>query len=99
MVMDSMGICDTDLRERMGQSASISETQRLIKLLMNTLNRAITQGASGAEVAAETLERVSAEGLDLVRSEATDLDLRSRVKDEEPSTQDFLEVSVLFMVL
>ncbi|XP_062396653.1 protein TASOR [Sardina pilchardus] len=93
MVMDSMGICDTDLRDRVGPT---SETHRLIKLLMSTLNRAITHGASGAEVAAETLERVSAEGLGLElglgRAEATDLDLRSRVKDEEPSsTQDYLE--------
>ncbi|KAG5282460.1 hypothetical protein AALO_G00056270 [Alosa alosa] len=94
MVMDSMGICDTDLRERVGPT---SETHRLIKLLMSTLNRAITHGATGAELAAETLERVSAEGLGmelglgLGRAEATDLDLRSRVKEEEPSTQDYLE--------
>ncbi|XP_063065427.1 protein TASOR isoform X3 [Engraulis encrasicolus] len=110
MVMDSIGICDTDLRERMGQSSSssgggggsggdpsVQETHRLLKLLMSMLNRAIVPGATGAaELAAETLERVSAEalglGLDQVRSETSDLDLRARAKeDEPPPAQEYLE--------
>ncbi|XP_031421796.2 protein TASOR isoform X2 [Clupea harengus] len=90
MMMDSIGMCDTDLRERVGQNESITETHRLFNLVMSTI---MAHGASGEEVAAETLELVGAEGLGLdpARTEATDLDLRARVKEEEQPTQDYLE--------
>ncbi|XP_017270642.1 protein TASOR isoform X2 [Kryptolebias marmoratus] len=42
-VMESMGIYDTDLRARNNASA-VNETQRLLKILLATLNRAVTQG-------------------------------------------------------
>lgn len=42
-VIESMGIYDTDLRARDNTSA-VSETQRLLKILLTTLDRAVTQG-------------------------------------------------------
>lgn len=44
--MESMGIYDTDLRA-CGNSSStaVSETQRLIKILLSTLNKAVAQGS------------------------------------------------------
>ncbi|KAL1021572.1 hypothetical protein UPYG_G00015030 [Umbra pygmaea] len=46
-VMESMGIYDTDLRDRSdsSQAASANETQRLLKILLATLNKAMAQGA------------------------------------------------------
>lgn len=45
-VMESMGIYDTDLRARGNPNASaVNETQRLLKILLATLNKAVTQGA------------------------------------------------------
>ncbi|XP_045065491.1 protein TASOR isoform X2 [Coregonus clupeaformis] len=47
-VMESMGI--TDLRDRgnTSQAASANETQRLLKILLSTLNKAMAQGAAAA---------------------------------------------------
>ncbi|XP_034028531.1 protein TASOR isoform X2 [Thalassophryne amazonica] len=45
-VMESMGIYDTDLRSRTNTDASsVHETQRLLKILLTTLNKAMTQGS------------------------------------------------------
>lgn len=45
-VMESMGIYDTDLRARGNANAStVNETQRLIKILLATLNKAVAQGS------------------------------------------------------
>ncbi|XP_068188803.1 protein TASOR [Antennarius striatus] len=45
-VMESMGIYDTDLRARGNANAStVNETQRLLKILLTTLNKAVTQGS------------------------------------------------------
>ncbi|KAM4610572.1 protein TASOR isoform 3-T3 [Polymixia lowei] len=45
-VMESMGIYDTDLRARgNAHSSSVNETQRLLKILLATLNKAMTQGS------------------------------------------------------
>ncbi|XP_037540737.1 protein TASOR isoform X2 [Nematolebias whitei] len=41
-VIESMGIYDTDLRAR--DTSAVNETQRLLKILLATLNRAVTQG-------------------------------------------------------
>ncbi|KAM6924531.1 protein TASOR [Xenentodon cancila] len=44
-VMESMGIYDTDLRSRSNPNTSgIGETQRLLKILLATLNKAMAQG-------------------------------------------------------
>ncbi|XP_068603002.1 protein TASOR [Brachionichthys hirsutus] len=43
-VMESMGIYDTDLRAR-GNAATVNETQRLLKILLTTLNKAVAQGS------------------------------------------------------
>ncbi|XP_029974464.1 protein TASOR isoform X2 [Salarias fasciatus] len=45
-VMESMGIYDTDLRARGNANPSaVSEAQRLLKILLATLNKAVTQGS------------------------------------------------------
>lgn len=45
-VMESMGIYDTDLRARGNANASaVNETQRLLKILLATLNKAVAQGS------------------------------------------------------
>nr|XP_020485190.1 protein TASOR-like isoform X1 [Labrus bergylta] len=45
-VMESMGIYDTDLRARGNTNASaVNETQRLLKILLATLNKAVAQGS------------------------------------------------------
>ncbi|XP_074537482.1 protein TASOR isoform X2 [Halichoeres trimaculatus] len=45
-VMESMGIYDTDLRARGNANTSaVSETQRLLKILLATLNKAVAQGS------------------------------------------------------
>ncbi|XP_041802387.1 protein TASOR isoform X2 [Chelmon rostratus] len=45
-VMESMGIYDTDLRARGSANASaVNETQRLLKILLATLNKAVAQGS------------------------------------------------------
>ncbi|CAB1329264.1 unnamed protein product [Coregonus sp. 'balchen'] len=49
-VMESMGIYDTNLRDRgnSSQASSSNETQRLLKILLSTLNKAMAQGAAAA---------------------------------------------------
>ncbi|KAF6730402.1 Protein FAM208A [Oryzias melastigma] len=50
-VMESMGIYDTDLRARGNADASaVNETQRLLKILLATLNKAVSQGAIAPQV-------------------------------------------------
>ncbi len=45
-VMESMGIYDTDLRAHGSANASaVNETQRLLKILLATLNKAVAQGS------------------------------------------------------
>ncbi|XP_040008857.1 protein TASOR isoform X2 [Xiphias gladius] len=45
-VMESMGIYDTDLRARGNTNTSaVNETQRLLKILLATLNKAVAQGS------------------------------------------------------
>ncbi|KAM8862742.1 LOW QUALITY PROTEIN: protein TASOR-like [Spinachia spinachia] len=46
-VMESMGIYDTDLRAHAGGPA-VNETQRLLKILLATLNKAVAQGSVSA---------------------------------------------------
>uniref|UniRef100_A0A3B4F3W8 Transcription activation suppressor b n=1 Tax=Pundamilia nyererei TaxID=303518 RepID=A0A3B4F3W8_9CICH len=49
-VMESMGIYDTDLRARGNTNTSaVSETQRLLKILLATLNKAVAQGSVSAD--------------------------------------------------
>lgn len=44
--MESMGIYDTDLRARGNTNAlAVNETQRLLKILLATLNKAVAQGS------------------------------------------------------
>lgn len=48
--MESMGIYDTDLRARAhdnprANASAVSETQRLLKILLATLNKAVHQGS------------------------------------------------------
>lgn len=48
--MESMGIYDTDLRARGNANASaVNETQRLLKILLATLNKAVAQGSMSVQ--------------------------------------------------
>ncbi|XP_071020796.1 protein TASOR-like isoform X2 [Oncorhynchus clarkii lewisi] len=51
-VMESMGIYNTDLRDRgnSSQASSANETQRLLKILLSTLNKAMAQGAAATDL-------------------------------------------------
>lgn len=45
-VMESMGIYDTDLRTHGNDnSTAVNETQRLLKILLTTLKKAVSQGS------------------------------------------------------
>lgn len=49
-VMESMGIYDTDLRARTNtNSSAVNETQRLLKVLLATLRKAVAQGSLSVE--------------------------------------------------
>ncbi|XP_022047738.2 protein TASOR isoform X1 [Acanthochromis polyacanthus] len=51
-VMESMGIYDTDLRARGNANANastVNETQRLLKILLATLNKAVAQGSMSVQ--------------------------------------------------
>lgn len=49
-VMESMGIYDTDLRAHGNTNTStVNETQRLLKILLATLNKAVAQGSMSAQ--------------------------------------------------
>ncbi|XP_035512430.1 protein TASOR isoform X1 [Morone saxatilis] len=49
-VMESMGIYDTDLRAHGNTNASaVNETQRLLKILLATLNKAVAQGSMSVQ--------------------------------------------------
>ncbi|XP_016111975.1 protein TASOR-like isoform X2 [Sinocyclocheilus grahami] len=80
VVMDSMGLCDTDLRERVTQSATLQDTHALLKLFLGTLNR-MAQNTASSQPA---ILPKSVEGHDPSDSTAhCDLDLRGRRADEE----------------
>ncbi|XP_042568916.1 protein TASOR-like isoform X1 [Cyprinus carpio] len=82
VVMDSMGLCDTDLRERVTQSATLRDTHALLKLFLSTLNR-MAQSSNTASSQPPILPK-SVEGHDPSDSAAhCDLDLRGRRADEE----------------
>ncbi|XP_066527502.1 protein TASOR [Hoplias malabaricus] len=49
-VMDNMGLCNTELQERVSHSASLQDTQALLKLFLSALNR-VAQGSSAAAAA------------------------------------------------
>uniref|UniRef100_A0A672NFG4 Uncharacterized LOC107560869 n=1 Tax=Sinocyclocheilus grahami TaxID=75366 RepID=A0A672NFG4_SINGR len=89
-VMDSMGLCDTDLRERMTPSPTLQDTHALLKLFLSTLNR-MAQNSTTASSQPAMLPK-SAERHDPSDSAAhCDLDLRGRRADEEQVNQDYLE--------
>ena len=79
-VMESMGIYDTDLRERGGaQGSSNKNTQQLLKILLDTLNKAVAQGAAGEQPSLGTGRGEPELGLG---------------KPQQPPRQDYLEVSL-----
>lgn len=48
-VMENMGINDTDLRAHGPHTSAVGETQRLLKILLATLNKAMAQGSMSNE--------------------------------------------------
>lgn len=89
--MDSMGLCDTDLRDRVTQSPTLRDTHALLKLFLSTLNRmALNSNTASSQPA---MLPKSAERHDPSDSAVhSDLDLRGRRDDEEQVNQDYLEV-------
>lgn len=84
-VMESMGIYDTDLRARSSNSNSLNETQRLLKMLLATLNRAVVMPPAPANHAEPPT------GAGRVEPAVPDPDLRPRA---EPASQtNYTEVS------
>ncbi|XP_078144495.1 protein TASOR isoform X2 [Centroberyx gerrardi] len=80
-VMESMGIYDTDLRARgNAHSSSVNETQRLLKILLATLNKAMTQGS----VSEQPNHGEPSAGTGRREPSIPDPDLR---KQEEPASQ------------
>lgn len=84
-VMESMGIYDTDLRDRgnTSQASSANETQRLLKILLSTLNKAMVQGAAAAPTDLPDQVEPSTE------NPLTGAPIEGRV---EQARQDFFEV-------
>lgn len=99
VVMDSMGLCDTDLRERATQSPTLRDTHALLKLFLSTLNKMAQSSTTASNQPAMLPKNV--EEHDLTESLThCDLDLRGRRVNEEQVTQDYLEVWIgLFLVL
>ncbi|CAL8367828.1 unnamed protein product [Lota lota] len=87
-VMESMGIYDTDLRATRANAhgSSVSETQRLLKILLATLNKAMSQGGAGE--AANHGETSKQEGGARREPVIPDPDLR---KPEEPPQTNYAE--------
>lgn len=82
-VMESMGIYDTDLRAHGNTNASsVNETQRLLKILLATLNKAVAQGSM-----ANHGEPSSGSGRGEVSFPEQDLK-----KNEPPSQTNYTEV-------
>ncbi|XP_028265806.1 protein TASOR isoform X2 [Parambassis ranga] len=85
-VMESMGIYDTDLRARRNANASaVGETQRLLKILLATLNKAVTQGSMSEH--SNHGEPSSCSGR--IESVFNDPDLRKQ--NEPPSQTNYTE--------
>ncbi|KAI4886410.1 hypothetical protein NFI96_015341 [Prochilodus magdalenae] len=105
-VMDNMGLCDTDLQEQVSHSASLQDTQALLKLFLSALKR-VAQGSTAAAAAVAAAAAATAtppsstlqpDSLGTKRAleppEPTthcDRDLRTKHTDEEQVTQDYLE--------
>lgn len=88
--MESMGIYNTDLRDRVNssQASSANETQRLLKILLSTLNKAMVQGAAAAP--ADLPDHVEpSTGSATTENPLTGSPIEGRV---EQARQDFFEV-------
>ncbi|XP_044067733.1 protein TASOR isoform X2 [Siniperca chuatsi] len=80
-VMESMGIYDTDLRARGNTNTSaVNETQRLLKILLSTLNKAVAQGS----MSVQSNHGEPSTGSGRVEPVIPDPDLR---KQNEPASQ------------
>uniref|UniRef100_A0A672HN73 Transcription activation suppressor b n=1 Tax=Salarias fasciatus TaxID=181472 RepID=A0A672HN73_SALFA len=86
-VMESMGIYDTDLRARGNANPSaVSEAQRLLKILLATLNKAVTQGS----VSGPANHGEPSTGSGQVELAFSDPDLRAQI--EQTSQTNYTEV-------
>lgn len=93
-VMESMGIYDTDLRARGNTNASaVNETQRLLKILLATLNKAVAQGS----MSVQSNHGEPSTGSGRVEPAFPDPDLR---KQNEPASQtNYTEVRFKRLIL
>lgn len=81
-VMESMGLYDTDLRAQgNAHVTAVSETQRLLKILLATLNKAVAQGSVPVPVQSNHGEPSA--GSERREPATPDPDLR---KQEEPAS-------------
>lgn len=91
-VMESMGIYDTDLRAH-GNTSEVSETQRLLKILLATLNKAVAH--SSAAVQSNHGEPSTGSG----RVDPVVPDPDRKKQNEPPSQTNYTEVRYKQLVL
>uniref|UniRef100_W5L8S8 Transcription activation suppressor b n=1 Tax=Astyanax mexicanus TaxID=7994 RepID=W5L8S8_ASTMX len=100
-VMDDMGLCDTDLREQVTNSASLQDTQALLKLFLSALNK-VAQGSTAAAAAvAAAADAITATPAASTQHQDSsgppeptthcDRDLRPKPAEQDQTTQDYLE--------
>lgn len=93
-VMESMGIYDTDLRSRGNtNSSAVGETQRLLKILLATLNKAVAQGSVSVQSNHGEPSTGSA------KAEPVFHDAESRKQNEPASQTNYTEVSYKRVIL
>lgn len=93
-VMESMGIYDTDLRAHGNtNSSAVSETQRLLKILLATLNKAVAQGS--LTVQSNHGEPSTGSG----RGEPAVPEPEHKKPDEPAAQTNYTEVNVLIVVV
>ncbi|XP_035378357.1 protein TASOR isoform X2 [Electrophorus electricus] len=93
-VMDSMGLCDTDLRERVAHGASVQDTQALLKLFFSAIKKIAQSPGPAAATSALAPQPQDGPGPEPAREpgeHAARSDLRSRHAEEEQTVQEYLE--------
>ncbi|XP_065142092.1 protein TASOR [Paramisgurnus dabryanus] len=92
VMMDNMGLCDTDLRDRETQSPNVRDTHTLLKLFLSMINKMgqNSNTPSGQHMMLPNSMTMD-QSLDPVEPASHfDLDLRAR-RSEEEQVQDYLE--------
>ncbi|XP_056589368.1 protein TASOR [Triplophysa dalaica] len=91
VAVDSMALCDTDLRERESPTTSLRDTHTLLKLFLGTLKKMAQHANNASSMDPNSMEQ-SLEPADLAA--CSDLDLRARRSEEEQVNQDSSEEQI-----